>query len=146
MRFEMASFLSNVRVLWARFLLLQISPLLSPFFSRPLLWGLAVCNKLHLKISPKTLQHKRSTVSQHKLAQWNKVTLSALEIENIDRNVGHSRAFPRGYGIVTYSRVLFTMELYYNSKIQYTTVNYNQHLSEYMYTSNLYGLGALTPI
>jgi hypothetical protein len=47
---------------------------------------------------------------------------------------------------VTYSRVLFTMDLYYNPKIQHTTVNYNQHLSEHTYTSNLYGLGTLTPI
>jgi hypothetical protein len=45
-----------------------------------------------------------------------------------------------------YSRVLFTMELYYNSKIQHTTVNYNQQLSEHTYTSNIYGLGTLTPI
>jgi hypothetical protein len=48
--------------------------------------------------------------------------------------------------IVTYSRVLFTMELCYNSKIQHTTVNYNQQLSEHTYTSNKYGLGTLTPI
>jgi hypothetical protein len=38
------------------------------------------------------------------------------------------------------------MELYYNSKIQHTTVNYNQQLSEHTYTSNIYGLGTLTPI
>jgi hypothetical protein len=48
--------------------------------------------------------------------------------------------------IVIYSRVLFMMELYCKSKIQHTRVNYNQHLSEHMYTSNPYGLRTLTPM
>jgi hypothetical protein len=38
------------------------------------------------------------------------------------------------------------MELYCNYKIQHTTVNYNQQLSELTYTSNLYGLGTQTPL
>jgi hypothetical protein len=47
---------------------------------------------------------------------------------------------------VTYSGVLFTMELYCNSKSQHTTVKHSQQLFKHMYTSNLYGLGTLTPI
>jgi hypothetical protein len=38
------------------------------------------------------------------------------------------------------------MELYYNSKTQHTTVKHSQQLFEHTYTSNLYGLGTLTPI
>jgi hypothetical protein len=48
------------------------------------------------------------------------------------------------YNIVTYSGVLFTMELYYTPKSQPTTVKHNQQLFEHTYTSNLYGLGPLT--
>jgi hypothetical protein len=33
-----------------------------------------------------------------------------------------------------------------HSKSQYTTVKHSQQLFEHMYTSNLYGLGTLTPI
>jgi hypothetical protein len=45
--------------------------------------------------------------------------------------------------IVTYSGVLFTMELYCTPKSQPTTVKHNQQLFEQSYTSNLYGLGTL---
>jgi hypothetical protein len=38
------------------------------------------------------------------------------------------------------------MELYCNSKTQHTTVKHSQQLSRHTYTSNLYGLGTLTPI
>jgi hypothetical protein len=48
--------------------------------------------------------------------------------------------------IVTYSRVLFTMELHCNCKTQHTTIKYNQQLLDHTYTSNLYGLGTLTPV
>jgi hypothetical protein len=48
--------------------------------------------------------------------------------------------------IVTYSGVLFTMELYCSPKSQYTTVKHSQKLFEQTYTSDLYGLGTLTPI
>jgi hypothetical protein len=50
------------------------------------------------------------------------------------------------YHIVTYSGVLFTMELYCTPKSQYTTVNHSQKLFEHTYTSDLYGVGTLTPI
>jgi hypothetical protein len=46
--------------------------------------------------------------------------------------------------IVTYSRVLFTMELYCTPKSQHTTVKHSQQLFEHTYRSNLYGLGTLT--
>jgi hypothetical protein len=42
--------------------------------------------------------------------------------------------------------VLFTMELYCTPKTQHTTVKHSQKLFEHTYTSNLYGLGTLTPI
>jgi hypothetical protein len=48
--------------------------------------------------------------------------------------------------IVTYSGVLFTMEHFCTPKIQYTTVKHSQKLFERTCTSNLYGLGTLTPI
>jgi hypothetical protein len=48
--------------------------------------------------------------------------------------------------IVTYSGVLFTMELYCTPKSQHTTVKHSQQLFGHTYTSNLYGLGTLTPI
>jgi hypothetical protein len=48
--------------------------------------------------------------------------------------------------IVTLSGVLFTMELYCTPKSQYTTVIHSQKLFEHTYTSDLYGLGTLTPI
>jgi hypothetical protein len=73
--------------------------------------------------------------------------------------------------IVTYSGVIFTMELYctpeFNTQLlitissttntpgatsledprtQLTTVKHSQQLFEHTYTSNLYGLGTLTPI
>jgi hypothetical protein len=48
--------------------------------------------------------------------------------------------------IVTYSGVLFTMELYCTPKSQYTTVKHSQQLFEHTYTSNPHGLGTLTPI
>jgi hypothetical protein len=50
---------------------------------------------------------------------------------------------------VKYCNVLegsIQMELYWNSKTQHTTFKQNQQLSEHTYTSNLYGLGTLTPI
>jgi hypothetical protein len=47
---------------------------------------------------------------------------------------------------VTYSRVLFTMELYCTPKSQHTTVKHSQQLFEHTYTSNLYGLVILTLI
>jgi hypothetical protein len=48
--------------------------------------------------------------------------------------------------IVTYSGVLFTMELYCTPKGQYTTVKHSQQLFEHTYTSDPHGLGTLTPI
>jgi hypothetical protein len=48
--------------------------------------------------------------------------------------------------IVTYSGVLFTMELYCTPKSQHTTVKHSQQLFEHTYMSNLYGLRTLTPI
>jgi hypothetical protein len=47
---------------------------------------------------------------------------------------------------VTYSGVLFTMELYCTPKSQHTTVKHSWQLFEHTYTSNLYSLGTLTPI
>jgi hypothetical protein len=46
-----------------------------------------------------------------------------------------------GHHTVTYSGVLFTMELYCSSKSQHTTVKHSQKLFRHMYTSNPYGLG-----
>jgi hypothetical protein len=50
------------------------------------------------------------------------------------------------FSIVTYSGVLFTMELYCTPKSQHTTVKHSQQLFEHTYTSDLHGLGTLTPI
>jgi hypothetical protein len=47
---------------------------------------------------------------------------------------------------VTYSGVLFMMELYCTPKSQHTTVKHSQKLFEHTYTSDLYGLGTHTPI
>jgi hypothetical protein len=47
------------------------------------------------------------------------------------------------FDIVTYSGVLFTMELYCTPKSEHTTVKHSQKLFEHTYTSNLYGLGTL---
>jgi hypothetical protein len=38
------------------------------------------------------------------------------------------------------------MERYCNSKTQHTTVKQSQQLFKHAYTSNLYGLGTLTPL
>jgi hypothetical protein len=48
--------------------------------------------------------------------------------------------------IVTYSGVLFTMELYCTPKGQYTTVKHSRQLFEHTYTSDPHGLGTLAPI
>jgi hypothetical protein len=48
--------------------------------------------------------------------------------------------------ILTYSGVLFTMELYCTPKSQHTTVKHSRQLFEHTYTSNLSGTGILTPI
>jgi hypothetical protein len=48
--------------------------------------------------------------------------------------------------IVTYSGVLFTMELYCAPKGQYTTVKHSQQLFEHTYTSDLTSTGTLIPI
>jgi hypothetical protein len=48
--------------------------------------------------------------------------------------------------VVTYSGVLFTMELYCTPKGQYTTVKHSQQLFEHTYTSDPHGLGTLAPI
>jgi hypothetical protein len=52
--------------------------------------------------------------------------------------------YGRKHDIITYSGVLFTMELYCTPKSQHTTVKHSQQLFEHTYTSNLYGLRTLT--
>jgi hypothetical protein len=42
--------------------------------------------------------------------------------------------------IITFSRVLFTMEFYFRSKTQHTTVKYNQQLSRHMSGQSIIGL------
>jgi hypothetical protein len=48
--------------------------------------------------------------------------------------------------IVTNSQVLFHNGTLLHSKSQYTTVKHSRKLFEHVYTSDLYGLGTLTPI
>jgi hypothetical protein len=48
--------------------------------------------------------------------------------------------------IVAYSGCSISRWNFIALKVQYTTVNYSQQLSEHTYTSDLYGLGTLTPI
>jgi hypothetical protein len=77
----------------------------------------------------------------------NKSELHARRRENLkshDLFLVHSIYPISVHYIVTYSGVLFTMELYCTPKSQHTTVRHSQQLSEHTYTSNLYGLGTLT--
>jgi hypothetical protein len=67
-------------------------------------------------------------------------------IHNCSKHLYYLSAFFTFLYIVTYSGVLFTMELYCTPKSQHTTVKHSQHLFKHTYTSNLYGLGKLTPI
>jgi hypothetical protein len=46
------------------------------------------------------------------------------------------RSFEATENIVTYSGVLFTMELYCTPKSQYTTVKHSRQLLEHTYTSD----------
>jgi hypothetical protein len=81
----------------------------------------------------------------HTHSTFLRILLSCHLLERLRTSAHFSFEFAVYY-IVTYSGVLFTMELYCTPKNQHTTVEHNQQLFEHTYTSNRYGLGTLTQI
>jgi hypothetical protein len=72
----------------------------------------------------------------------------SLTLVSIERPVYRMYTFPHSQDMytVTYSGFSIHDGTLLHSKSQYTTVKYSHKLFEHTYTSELYGLGTLTPI